>query len=148
METNGFNVNAANLQIGEVAKRVGVSLRAIRFYEEKGLIKPSEITTAGLRLFTIKDVARLRLIHRLRLIGLPLDDIKLALGLNRPDPTTKKELLERSLNALEMTKAKIKEQADLLGQLEKDNEVSLESIKKCLGCSGDCTNCPAKVHIL
>ncbi len=141
-------MNISNLQTGDVAKRVGISLRAVRYYEEQGLIKPSAVTSGGLRLFSDRDVARLRFIHRLRLLGLSLEDIKLALGVDKPDPATRKEILDRSLNALELTKIKIEEQMELLEQLQKENDLSLESVKRCLGCSDDCSTCPGATHIL
>ena len=48
-------------QIGELAERFGITLRTIRFYEQKGLIAPRRIG-ANMRLFDVADVARLGLI--------------------------------------------------------------------------------------
>ena len=141
-------MNISNLQTGDVAKRIGITLRAIRYYEERGLIKPSAVTPSGLRLYSDRDVSRLRFIHRLRLLGLSLEDIKLALGVDKPDPATRKEILDRSLNALELTKIKIEEQMELLEQLQKENDLSLVAVKGCLGCSDGCSACPRVVHVL
>ncbi|HET8717237.1 MAG TPA: MerR family transcriptional regulator [Nocardioidaceae bacterium] len=65
-----------HLQIGEVAETVGLSLRTIRYYEEVGLITPSARTTGGFRLYSETDVARLRLIRRMKPLGFSLDDMR------------------------------------------------------------------------
>ncbi|MDP9021544.1 MAG: MerR family DNA-binding transcriptional regulator, partial [Actinomycetota bacterium] len=55
-------VQDATHQIGEVADRVGLSLRTVRYYEEVGLIEPSDRTAGGFRLYTDDDISRLELI--------------------------------------------------------------------------------------
>src|SRR5690348_10590123 len=45
------------MQIGEVADRIGLSLRTIRYYEEVGLITPSARSPGGFRLYTEDDVS-------------------------------------------------------------------------------------------
>ena len=46
------------LQIGEVAERTGVTQRTLRFYEEKGLLKPPSRMDGGFRLYSEADVKR------------------------------------------------------------------------------------------
>ena len=60
-------------RIGEVADRVGLSLRTIRYYEEIGLVTPSGRTEGGFRLYTDSDVDRLRLIKALKPVGMSLE---------------------------------------------------------------------------
>ena len=55
-----------HMQIGEVAEQVGLSLRTIRYYEEVGLVTPSSRTSGGFRLYTETEVARLRLVKRMK----------------------------------------------------------------------------------
>lgn len=62
-------------QIGEVAERVGLSLRTIRYYEEIGLVNPSGRTEGGFRLYTDADVERLRLIRALKPVGMSLETL-------------------------------------------------------------------------
>lgn len=62
-------------QIGEVAERVGLSLRTIRYYEEIGLVSPSGRTEGGFRLYTDSDVERLRLIRALKPVGMSLETL-------------------------------------------------------------------------
>lgn len=60
--------------ITELCREFGISLRAIRFYEDKGLLKPRRIN--GTRVYTRRDRARLALILRAKTIGSSLAEIK------------------------------------------------------------------------
>jgi DNA-binding transcriptional MerR regulator len=63
-------------RIGEVAERVGITTRTIRYYEELGLLGSSERAKGKHRLYTDEDVARLQELIRLRdLLGLSLDEL-------------------------------------------------------------------------
>jgi DNA-binding transcriptional MerR regulator len=67
----------AYLQIGEVAERTGVTQRTLRFYEEKGLLKPPTRMDGGFRLYSEGDVRRVEQIKRLQsLLGFTLAEIK------------------------------------------------------------------------
>jgi DNA-binding transcriptional MerR regulator len=67
----------AYLQIGEVAERTGVTQRTLRFYEEKGLLRPPSRMDGGFRLYSEDDVKRVERIRRLQdLLGISLADIK------------------------------------------------------------------------
>jgi DNA-binding transcriptional MerR regulator len=69
--------NAARYQIGEVAERTGVTQRTLRFYEEKGLLRPPERMEGGFRLYTDVDVKRIEFIKKLQsLLGFTLAEIK------------------------------------------------------------------------
>ncbi len=61
------------LRIGELARRTGLSVRALHHYDAIGLLVPSARTDAGHRRYTAEDVARLQQIASLRALGLPLD---------------------------------------------------------------------------
>ncbi|GAA1851527.1 MULTISPECIES: MerR family transcriptional regulator [Pseudonocardia] len=63
-------------QIGEVATRVGLSLRTIRHWDELGLVTPSARSTGGFRLYTEDDVERLRFVKTLKPLDLGLDQIR------------------------------------------------------------------------
>ncbi len=67
----------ARYQIGEVADRTGVTQRTLRFYEEKGLLKPAERMDGGFRLYSDRDIEHINLIKRLQsLLNLTLAEIK------------------------------------------------------------------------
>jgi DNA-binding transcriptional MerR regulator len=81
-----------HMQIGEVAEQTSLSLRTIRYYEEMGLVTPSGRTTGGFRLYSETDVARLRLIRRMKPLEFSLEEMKDVLGvldgLDAADPTS------------------------------------------------------------
>lgn len=60
--------------ITELCREFGISLRAIRFYEDKGLLHPRRIN--GTRVYTRRDRARLALILRAKAIGTSLSEMK------------------------------------------------------------------------
>lgn len=65
--------------IAELCQEFGVTLRALRFYEDKGLLAPRRV--GGVRVYTRRDRARLALILRAKAIGSPLAEIKRYLDL-------------------------------------------------------------------
>ncbi|MDP1533710.1 MAG: MerR family DNA-binding transcriptional regulator [Rubrivivax sp.] len=60
--------------ITELCQEFGITLRTIRFYEDKGLLAPRRVN--GARVYTRRDRARLSLILRSKAIGASLDEIK------------------------------------------------------------------------
>ncbi len=67
------------MHIQEIAQRLQITPRAIRFYEEKGLIQPEKESTSGYRRFREEDAWRLQTIIALREVGMPIEDIRLLL---------------------------------------------------------------------
>ncbi len=67
--------------IGEAAQKAGVSQRALRYYQQLGLLIPRGCTPGGLRRYSEEDLARVARIRQLQdLLGLNLDEIALVLG--------------------------------------------------------------------
>ncbi|MDO8670255.1 MAG: MerR family transcriptional regulator, partial [Dehalococcoidia bacterium] len=65
------------MQIGEVAESTGLTHRTLRYYEEKGLLKPPSRMEGGFRLYTEDDVQRIKHIRQLiGLLGFSLAEIK------------------------------------------------------------------------
>lgn len=64
------------LRIGEVADRVDLSLRSVRFYEESGLLVPEARSAGGFRLYTEAQVDRLMLIKRMKPLGFKVDQMR------------------------------------------------------------------------
>jgi len=64
------------LKVGDLARRTGLTVRALHHYDEVGLLKPSLRTESGHRLYTAGDVGRLQQILSLRQIGFSLDEIR------------------------------------------------------------------------
>ena len=63
------------LSIGDVAERIGLSLRSIRYYEEVGLAIPSARTKGGHRLYSEDDVDRLLLIMKMKPLDFSLEEM-------------------------------------------------------------------------
>ncbi|MFN3198143.1 MAG: MerR family transcriptional regulator [Bradymonadia bacterium] len=64
------------MTIGELARRVGKTPRALRLYEQMGLIKPSSRSDGGFRYYGDEALLRLRWIIRLVGLGMPLHEVK------------------------------------------------------------------------
>lgn len=64
------------LKIGELARRTGLTVRALRHYDDIGLLVPSDRSGGGYRLYTRKDVARLYRVQALRRLDLSLAQIQ------------------------------------------------------------------------
>jgi DNA-binding transcriptional MerR regulator len=68
-------MNSAELRIGEVATRSGVSIDTIRYYERRKLLPRAERTRGGFRLYRPEAIERLRFIKQAQDIGFSLDEI-------------------------------------------------------------------------
>ncbi|MFF0718297.1 MerR family transcriptional regulator [Micromonospora sp. NPDC003816] len=62
--------------IGDVARRTGLSVSAVRYYADAGVVTPSASTPAGHRLYDVSAIARLELVRTLRELGAGLDEIR------------------------------------------------------------------------
>ncbi len=121
--------NAELYSIADLAKEFGISTRAIRFYESKGLISPERL--GATRVFRRRDRARLILILRGKRLGFSLRDISDYLALYDADRgqqvsllaekvEERLELLEQQLTDLQTTIAELHE----IRKLARDRVVS------------------------
>ena len=85
-------------KVGELARATGLTVRALHHYDEIGLLRPSDRTFAGYRLYDEADVRRLYRIVALRRLGLRLDEIA---GLLDGDAVGLGETVRRQLEAVE-----------------------------------------------
>jgi DNA-binding transcriptional MerR regulator len=63
-------------RIGELANRVGLTERTIRYYEERGLLESVKRLDGGQRVYTDDDVRRLKFIQKLKVLGLSLAEMQ------------------------------------------------------------------------
>ena len=131
------------MTVGEVAKKMGVTVRTLQYYDKEGLLSPSAESEGGRRLYTDKDLVMLHQIISLKSLGFSLDDIKERLiSLETPadvanalteqadDIRLKIEQLQASLSAIEQLKAEVlqmqtvsfKKYADIIVNLQMKNE--------------------------
>ena len=125
----------AYLQIGEVAERTGVTQRTLRFYEEKGLLRPPTRMDGGFRLYSEDDVTRVEHIRQLQnLLGVTLAEIKEMVDAEevlqelkaqyRPeaDVSEKKRQLQKAIDVVTrqhgIVSQKAEQMSEMKGQLE------------------------------
>jgi DNA-binding transcriptional MerR regulator len=68
-------MNLETLQIGEVARKTGISVDAIRFYEKAGLLSPPARTKGGYRLYQQRELADIEFIQKAQQLGFSLKEI-------------------------------------------------------------------------
>lgn len=98
------------LRIGELAAEVALTPQAIRFYETRGLLGPSERAGKGYRYYGKEELARVKKLQALQAMGLSLDDIAVVLPLYYGDPTGvagKRKIIELLRRQLEETDRKL-----------------------------------------
>ncbi len=86
---------------GEIAKKAGISQKAIRLYDEKGLLKPSEYSEGNYRLYDKEALFVLEKIIALKQVGFSLEEIKENLMYSEDD-----DILETLQNQIDMMEAK------------------------------------------
>jgi DNA-binding transcriptional MerR regulator len=64
------------LQIGEVAERVGLSLRTVRYYEEVGVLTPPTRTSGGFRLYGDDHIAQLLTIKQMKPLDFSIEEMR------------------------------------------------------------------------
>lgn len=130
------------MTVGEVAKKMGVTVRTLQYYDKEGLLSPSAESEGGRRLYTDKDLVQLHQIMSLKSLGFSLEDIKERLiPLETPtdvakvlaeqadDIRKKIEQLTDSLHAIEQLKAEVLQMqtvdfpkyADIIANLQMKN---------------------------
>ena len=71
-----------SIGIGTLAKRAGVSIDTVRYYERGGLLTPKTRLASGYRRYSPVEVARLRFIRRAQALGFSLKEVKQLLALS------------------------------------------------------------------
>ena len=94
------------IDIGEAAKRAGVSAAALRLYEKRGLLPKPMRNASGYRQYTEADVRRARLVRRARRAGLSLAQIANAMARHR-DRACLHRLLRTHLERLDCERRRI-----------------------------------------
>ena len=107
--------------VPELSKELGLTERAIRYYESKGLLAPQR--AGNTRIFSYKDRARLIIIMRAKKLGFSLNGIKSFLDLYDVDSNNRKQT-ELGLNAVDERINFLEEQRDEIKILLADlNEI-------------------------
>ncbi len=137
------------MQIGDFARKAGVSVRAIRYYEELGMIRPESHSNGGFRLYGYENLKRIQVINFLKDLGLSLTEIRQILLAKKPsggDRQTvefllrvfadKLSLVESRLENLNRMKDELTRALKILRSCENcDHKVLLDAM-----CCGNCEN--------
>ena len=121
----------AELKVGDLARRTGLTVRTLHHYDEIGLLKPSMHTSSGHRLYSTDDVARIQQILSLRQLGFSLEQIGACLDRPGFDPLeiVKRHLIQ-SREQLEMQRQLCERLKALATLLEAAEAVSAEEFLK------------------
>lgn len=98
----GVTPDGGHLQIGELARAAGLTVRTLHHYDEIGLLVPDERSYSGRRLYSRSDAQRLYRIVALRHVGLSLDEIGAVLHEGRGLQEAMERHLERVEHELEL----------------------------------------------
>jgi MerR family transcriptional regulator, repressor of the yfmOP operon len=126
----------------EVVKRTGLTPRAIRYYEEMGLLSPAGRTAGGFRLFDDAEVAQLMRIKELQvLLGFSLAEIKQILhadtvraGLRQAyaqttDPRVRRDLVDKGIGLIQSQMRVIDERMERLRNLRDEYQERLARLR-------------------
>ena len=116
-------------RIGEMAKTYGVTLRTLRFYEDKGLLNP--LRDGSTRLYTRRDKARLKLILLGRKVGFSLRDVKQIMDLYDPSGSNTKQL-RLALDKSEKQLARLQKQRALVDDAINELGVTMATVRRML----------------
>jgi MerR family transcriptional regulator, copper efflux regulator len=138
------------LRVGELAKAVKKTVRAMHLYEELGLIKPTSRSAGGYRLYTAEAIERVRWIGKLQDMGFSLTDVQ---GFVRQweDAQSGPEGMNRVRATFEAKLAETRQTIEKLTALEKDLADSLAYLDGCHTCHstaprGICACCDEHGH--
>ena len=106
------------MRIGEMAKKAGVTVRTLQYYDKEGLLSPSAESEGGFRLYSEKDIARLLHILMMKELGFGLKDIKKQItSLDTPA-----DVVDVLVEQAKQIRGKIEHWAMILDQIEKLSE--------------------------
>ncbi|WP_346939169.1 MerR family transcriptional regulator [uncultured Clostridium sp.] len=146
---------------GEFAKKAGVTIRTIRYYDSKGILKPSYTNNLGYRYYSDEDFIKLKKILALKYLGLSLDeiistekcdykkeDMMNSLKLQKSIIKNKMNNMKVVLNAIETAEFSMNENSNMKWEEAIDVIKSLESEKELLQRSRDASNLNEGVKLM
>ncbi len=118
-------------QIGEIGSLLGLSADTLRYYEKIGLLTNVQRTPANTRLYSEKDVSRLRFIQRAQKMNFSLAEIKDLLSMREDPQHSRTEVRELTRHKLQEIESHLKDLTTLR------NELTL-LVNLCAGSEGGC----------
>jgi MerR family transcriptional regulator, Zn(II)-responsive regulator of zntA len=105
------------LTISQVARKLGINIQTIYFYEKKGLISTVNRSESGYRLFTVEDVEIISFIIRNKKLGLTLEEIRELLNLQKNNNLSCGEVYQRLEKKITQINQQIEELTTLKNEL-------------------------------
>ena len=150
IERSPMETKAKFLRVGELARAVGKSVRAVHLYEELGLLRPVSRTAGGFRLFTSDAVDRINWITKLQAIGFSLSEIQ---GFVRDfeNAESGRSAAARVRDVFQEKLSQIRNSLAQLRVIENDIVEALEYLESCESCApiyspGECRRCDHQGH--
>ena len=125
-----MNASSELERVGEIAERLGVSPRTIKYYEELGLIRPETRSPGGFRLYGKEGVEQLERILRMKSIGYSLGAIRELLATR--DAAQEADKITVISNTMERLKDREREVTERIQQMRKDLKQA-EALREELG---------------
>ena len=135
------------LRVGELARAVGKTVRAMHLYEELGLLEPRARSEGGFRLYGPEAIDRIHWIVKLQAIGFTLAEIQ-GFVKDFQEAHSAPEASARVRALFEEKQQQIREQITQLQVIENDLSEALAYLDSCQTCSSDFapTECGACDH--
>jgi Cu(I)-responsive transcriptional regulator len=109
----------ATFRIGDLAKRTGVKVVTIRYYEQAGLLPVCERTTGNYRVYAQEHLERLNFVRRCRDLGFSLEQIKDMLLLSAAESPTCADVCDVAASHLKEVESKIADLRRLASELRR-----------------------------
>jgi len=107
------------LQISDLAKKLGITARTIRLYEQMGLVDPPRRTDGGIRVYDHDDVKRFKFILKVKELGLSLTEMQELAQIYKEHGAPEK-IMPRLIELLDFHLTGIRHKVTQLKSLEKD----------------------------
>ena len=122
------------LSIGKIAKRAGISVETIRFYERKGLLQEPQRKESGYRQYQEDDVRKLVFIQHAKNLGFSLNEIGDLLSLQADHKSSSREVKD-------LAEHKLQDIEDKIRMLQRMRRTLKHLVDKCPG-KGPSSECP------
>ena len=123
-----------DLKAGDVARRAGVNVQTLRYYERRGLLPAPRRTASNYRAYSADSALRVRFVKRAQELGFTLEEIKELLSLRAAPPT-------RCVDVRRRAEAKVRDIDGRIRMLRRMRGALAKLVGECTG-TGPVTDCP------
>lgn len=132
------------MHIGQLAEKTGVTPRALRYYEELGMIHPEDRSEGSFRLYSERQLMKVRLIQALKALDFPLTTIRDMMTVQQRTRTGGEAAAE-VLKAVDLQLSTLKDKLSEYEQMKRDLKQTAHIVEMCVACERDSedTDCEA-----